>query len=191
MGKRVSNIIARLSLAGGLTLAAAGVAQAQDKPPVVVRAEQCLRQKVDRVVADEPDVTAAANFLVGYACAEEVAGATRYLRNETYVQLFTSIAKITASSGAAKPAAGAAPSTAASAASAAASASAMLSLLKVDPETGDMHVTLPGAQAAQANSMLTQTSAAIGQFMPDNIPTPIRKLAGDLVLEAHEHHKAK
>jgi len=179
-------------------LAVGGAAQAQSradpaKAPVMVRAEQCLRQKVDRVVADEPDVAAAANFLVGYACAEDVAAATRYLRNETFVQLFSEVAKLAAASSAAKPQgpSGQAPNPAASAAAAATTASAMAALVKIDPETGEMHVSLPGAQAAQVNGMLSQTSSVLSQFMPDNIPVPIRKLAGELVLDARERHKAR
>lgn len=194
MADRISSIIGRVAVAGAVALAAAGAARAADKPPVMVRAEQCLRQKVDRVVADEPDIAAAANFLVGYACAEEVAGATRYLRNETYVQLFASIAKVAAASSAAKPAPSSAsppPGAGASAAAAAATASAMVAMLKVDPETGDIHMAGPAPQAGQVNSILAQTSGVLSQFMPDNIPVPIRKLAGDLVLEARDRHKSK
>ncbi|MBS0362540.1 MAG: hypothetical protein JSR98_14280 [Proteobacteria bacterium] len=197
-----STILVRLALSGAVALVAGGAAQAQaqgEKPAIVARAEQCLRQKVDRVVADEPDIAAAANFLVGYACPEEVAGATRYLRNQTYVQLFSAIAKVAAASASKPPAAaqtqGQTPAPpagpGAGAAAAAATAGAMLSLLKVDPETGEMRMMAPGPQAAQVNSILGQSSALIGQFMPDNIPVPLRKLAGDLVIEAHERHKVR
>jgi hypothetical protein len=184
-----------LALAGALASAGAAQAQAQpEKPPVVARAEQCLRQKVDRVVADEPDIAAAANFLVGYACAEEVAGATRYLRSETYVQLFGSIFKAVVAPNAAKaqnPAPSPPQGAGATAAAAAATASALLSQLVVDPNTGDIRMSGKDARASQMNSVLNQSSAIMSQFMPDNIPVPIRKLAGDLVLEARERQKAK
>ncbi|MGZ6017606.1 MAG: hypothetical protein ACXWKO_02965 [Phenylobacterium sp.] len=193
MKSGISGVVGRLALAGAITIATAGAARAEDKPPVVARAEQCLRQKVDRVVAADPDVASAASFLVGYACAEEVAGATRYLRNETYVQLFASIARIAAAAGAkpASPSSSQPPRAGAGAAAAAATASAVMALLKVDPETGDIRMAGPAAQAGQVNSMLGQTSGVLSQFMPDNIPVPIRKLAGELVLEARERHKPK
>lgn len=182
----------RLALAAALAASAGGAAQAQttaSKPPIIARAEQCLRSKVDRVVADEPDIAAAANFLVGYACAEEVAGATRYLRNDAYVQLFAAIGKMTDGASAASKAPS--PGAGSGAAAAAMSASAMLSQLKVDPETGDIRMPGAGAQAGQVNGMIGQFSNLFAQFMPDTIPVPIRKLAGDLVLEARERRKAK
>ncbi|MGZ6038372.1 MAG: hypothetical protein ACXWKR_06870, partial [Phenylobacterium sp.] len=83
------------------------------------------------------------------------------------------------------------PRAGAAAAAAAATASAVMALLKVDPETGDIRMAGPAAQAGQVNSMLGQTSGVLSQFMPDNIPVPIRKLAGELVLEARERHKPK
>ena len=192
-----SKIIAGLTLAVALAIGGAAQAQVQsqpEKPPIVARAEECLRQKVDRVVADEPDIAAAANFLVDYACADEVAGATRYLRNETYVQLFGAIAKVAATASANKPAGqaqGQPQAAGASAAAAASAASAVASRLKVDPETGEMRMSAPGPQAAQVNGMLSQSSSILSQFLPDNIPVSIRKLAGDLVLEARERHRAK
>jgi hypothetical protein len=195
MQRGTSKTIGRLALA--VAMVTGGAAQAQTgaaaaKPPVVARAEQCLRSKVDRVVADEPDIAAAASFLVSYACADEVAGATRFLRNTAYVQLFSTAFKAGAAAAAAsKPAVqGQSQSQGAgsTAAAAAMTASALMSQLKVDPETGDVTA---GAQSTQINAALGQFSNIMGQFLPDNVPVPLRELAGALVLEARERHRAK
>ena len=194
MQRGTSKTIGRLALA--VAMVTGGAAQAQTgaaaaKPPVVARAEQCLRSKVDRVVADEPDIAAAASFLVSYACADEVAGATRFLRNTAYVQLFSTAFKAGAAAAAAsKPAVQGQQSQGAgsTAAAAAMTANALVSQLKVDPETGDVTA---GPQATQINAALGQFSNIMGQFLPDNVPVPLRELAGALVLEARERHRAK
>ncbi|THD61051.1 hypothetical protein [Phenylobacterium sp.] len=196
MTSGASKTIGRLTLLASLAAAAAAQAQTPPgapaaKPPVIARAEACLRQKVDRVVADEPDIAAAANFLVSYACADEVAGATRFLRNTAYVELFSAAFKAgAAAAAAAKPPAQSQGQTTGGAnpAAAAAMAGALMSQLKVDPETGDVTA---GPQATQINAALGQFSNIMGQFLPDNVPVPLRKLAGDLVLEARERHRAK
>ncbi len=184
-------------ISGGIALAltltgVAGTASAEDKPPIVARAEQCLRQKVERVVSDEQDIAAAANFLVNFACAEETAGATRYLRNQAYVQLFSMIGKTAAmASSASKPPAGAAPGATTNATAAAATMSAVLGQLRVDPETGEIALP-PGLGApSQVNGMLTQLGTIMGQFAPETTPVPLRKLAGDLVLDARERRRGK
>src|SRR5476651_1260451 len=88
--RKTARLIAAAAAAVGL---AAGAAHAQTKAPIVVRAERCLRQNVDRVVAADHDMASAANFLVGYACAGEVEGARRYERNKAYVEMFSTMFK--------------------------------------------------------------------------------------------------
>jgi hypothetical protein len=200
MSNRASKLIGRLALAAAVATAAGGGAKAQAqaaKPPIMARAEQCLREKVDRVVADTADIAAAANFLVGFACADEVAGANRYLRNTAYVQLFGTVFKAAAAAGAgaaSKPSGQgqAAPAgTGGGAAAAAMTAGALLSQLKVDPETGEINMAGAGAQASQVNAAIGQFSSIVTQFAPDTVPVSLRKLAGDLVLESRERHRAK
>ena len=203
MSNEASKIIGRLALAAAMATAAGGAAQAQQaqartpKPPIIARAEQCLRQKVDVVVANTADIAGAANFLVGFACADEVAGATRYLRNTAYVQLFGTVFKAAAATGAGtagKPPAqgqGQAAQSPGGAAAAAMTAGAFLSQLKVDPNTGEINMASKDAASSEVNAAISQFSSIVSQFAPDTVPVPLRKLAGDLVLEARERRRAK
>ncbi|HEY3947685.1 hypothetical protein [Phenylobacterium sp.] len=205
MTNSISKIAGPLALAaamaaGGAARAEADPPQAEkaqaDRAPVVARTEQCLRQKVDRVVADEPDIAAAANFLIGFACADEIAGATRYMRNTAYVQLFGMLgalgkaASTTITKGAAP---GAPPPLPVPPSPTAANvASAVLAQLSVDPQTGDIVLPIAKNRAASPiNASLSQFSTILGQFMPETTPVSLRKLAGDLVLEARERRRAK
>jgi hypothetical protein len=201
MTNTTSKIIGRLALAAAMAAAAGGAANAQAraaaaKPPIIARAETCLRSKVDQVVADTADIAGAANFLVGFACADEMAGATRYLRNTAYVQLFGTVFKAAAATGAGAASKSATPGqsqptgTAAGAAAAAMTAGAFLSQLKVDPNTGEISAGKDAA-SGEVNSAIAQFSSIVSQFAPDTVPVSLRKLAGDLVLEARERHRAK
>ena len=154
-----------------------GSAQAQARPAIVARAEQCLRQNVDRVVAAERDMQSAASFLVTYACASEVAGASRYQRNAAYVQMFATMFKTMAQAPASSGAKPGPPNPLAN----------MDIKASVDPETGEI-ITPPAAPGAPANpisNVLPMLSNVFGQVAPDAVPVDLRKLAGDLVLAAH------
>jgi hypothetical protein len=157
-----------------LALAAvpAASAHAQARPPIVLRAEQCLRHNVDKVVANERDLASAASFLVNYACAGEVAGAARYQRNSAYVQMFGTIFKMAAQG---TPAAKAASPLADFKAS-------------VDPETGDIVVppSAPGAPPNPITTLMPMMESIVGQVTPESVPVALRKLTGELVLAAHE-----
>lgn len=206
MSNEASKIIGRLALAAAMATVAGSGAQAQartPKPPIIARAEQCLRQKVDVVVADTADIAGAANFLVGFACADEVAGATRYLRNTAYVQLFGTVFKAAAATGAgagagagaaSKPPAqgqGQSAGPTSGAAAAAMTAGAFLSQLKVDPNTGEINMASKDAASSEVNAAISQFSGIVSQFAPDTVPVSLRKLAGDLILEARERRRAK
>ena len=170
------------ALAASLSLAGAPAqAQAPPKAPIVVRAEQCLRQNVDHVVAAERDLQSAASFLVTYACAAEVSAASRYQRNTAYVQMFGSMFKgmAQASSQASTPAKTPAPGIDFKA--------------SVDPETGEI-VLPPAAPGAPPNglaSVLPMMGNLFGQVAPDVVPVDLRRLAGELVLAARERPAAK
>jgi len=173
--------LAALTVAGAF----GGAAHAQSKPAIVVRAEECLRRNVDRVVAADSDMASAANFLVTYACASEVAGAARFERNTAYVQMFATIFKsMPAAAGAAGAAAGATSS---------AKPPAIDFKASVDPQTGEL-VTPPAAPGAAANPISTVMPLMdnlFGQVSPATVPVGLRKLAGDLVLAAQEKRGAK
>jgi hypothetical protein len=163
-----------------LAAAAAAPARAQTKPPIVARAEQCLRQNVDRVVASDRDLQSAASFLVNYACAGEVSSAARYQRNSAYVQMFSTIFKLAGQSTAATAAANAAIGKPA----------APMPDFKasVDPETGDIVVppSAPGTPPNPIAGVLPMMENIFGQVSPETVPVGLRKLAGDLVLAAHD-----
>lgn len=176
---RKHRTVSALALASIAVAGLAAPAAAQTKAPVVARAEQCLRRNVDRVVGAEHDLQAAAGFLVTYACAAEVSAATRYERNTAYVQMFSTLFKASAQAPGKPPPAPPLPN---------------LNLnASVDPETGEI-VAPPAAPGAPPNPMsglLPMMSNISAQVAPDSVPVDLRKLAGDLVLAAHDQHAAR
>jgi hypothetical protein len=170
--------IGRLALTV-LALAAipAAAAHAQARPAIVLRAEQCLRRNVDKVVANERDLASAANFLVNFACAGEVAGAARYQRNSAYVQMFSTVFKMAAQGG-----------------TPAAKAVSPLTDFKasVDPETGEIVVppSAPGSPPNPITTLMPMMEAIVGQVTPESVPVALRKLTGELVMAAHERAAA-
>lgn len=175
MQRLQQHVLRGLAVAGAL--ASAGAASAQEKAPLVVRAETCLRQNVDRVVAADPSMESAASFLVNFACAGEVAAVVRYERNTAFVKLFSTVLKAVPQGAGA---AGAKPATPAVSFNA-----------TVDPETGDLALPPPaaGAPASPLTAFLPQFSSVMSSFAPDQVPISMRKLAGDLVMEAHEKRR--
>jgi hypothetical protein len=166
----------RFGLAALAVVLVSTPAFAQVKPPIVARAETCLRTNVDRVVAVDADLDSAANFLLTYACAGEVADASRYELNLIVVKQFAAMG----SSFPQMPAGAKAQSVATPAAS-------------VDPETGDI-VVPPQAKGANPDvftPMLKQMGSSTGQFTQIMTPVSLRKLAGELVLEARERQVGK
>jgi hypothetical protein len=175
-------IIGRIGLAALASAAIPATACAQNRPPIVARAEQCLRKNVDRVVASERDLQSAAAFLVTYACADEISGAARYGRNSAYVQMFGTIFKMVGQSNAA-------------AATASGKPAPILPDFKasVDPDTGDIVLPppAPGAPTTPIATLLPTMEGLFGQVAPEAVPVNIRKLAGEIVLDAHERITAK
>jgi hypothetical protein len=168
----------RLGWAIVLTVLSGSSALAQDKPPVVARAEQCLRDNVERVVAVEPDVQSAASFLVDFVCAPQVSAASRYEVNKTLVRLMVDQANaLPVFTIPGQPPAPRVTLTA-----------------TVDPETGDV-VVPPAPAGAAANPFSTMLrnmgSSSLGQAGVQAVSPPLRHLAGDLVLAAREQQLGK
>jgi hypothetical protein len=166
----------RIGLAALAVVLVSTPAFAQVKPPIVAHAEACLRSNVDRVVAIEPDVDSAANFLLDYACASEVSDAARYELNIAMVKQFaamgSSFSQVRTD---AKSPPVAAPSA------------------TVDPETGDIVVPPPTGDAKPdfLTPMLKQMGSSMTQFAQIKAPVSLRRLAGELVLEARERQVAR
>jgi hypothetical protein len=171
-----------LSLVIGLALLTAGPALAQDKPPIVARAEQCLRDNVDRVVAAEPDIQSAASFLVNFACAPQVSAEARYEMNLLVVKTMVGTAN-NMPIFRAPPGVGVKPPTPLAA--------------TVDPDSGDIIVSPP--PPGEAPNPVASTLANIGAKstsgadfgMQQTAPASLRKLAADLVLHARERQLGK
>jgi hypothetical protein len=155
-------------------LLAGGATAAEVQPPIVARAEACLRANVERVVAVEPDLQSAAKFLVDFACAIETSAAARYERNVSWLVSMRAFSK------------GIPKSFANSSMSFEVDAS-------VDPETGEFVIPEPksGAQPSAIASMLPQMSMSSGVMFPDVTPVALRRLAGELVLAVREREKRK
>jgi len=162
----------RFAIAVGLTTACIATAAWAETPPIMGRAEACLRANVDRVVAVEPDLQSAATFLVNFACAEPTAGAARYERNVALLGTFSAMSS-TLPKGFEK------------------SAISMRVDATVDPETGHFVIAppKPGEQPSPLTAMLPQMSANAGMMLPDTAPVSLRRLAGELVLAAREKQK--
>ena len=130
------------------------------------------------MVAVERDLQAAASFLVTYACAAEVAGASRYQRNSAYLQMFSTMFKTIpqTSAVAGKPPA---PNVEFKA--------------SVDPETGEIVVppSPPGSPPNPMSSVLPMMSSIVGQVAPESVPVDLRRLAGELVMAARERQAGK
>lgn len=160
-------------LGAGLVVFAAGGAVAQERPPIVARAEACLRDKAERVAAVEPGLHAAANFLVSYACAEATAGASRYERNVAWLGSMKAMTSNFPSEGGKAPF-GEVDAT-------------------VDPESGEFVLpnAKPGERVSPLTAMLPQMSANAAMMLPDTPPVGLRKLAGELILAIRERGAAK
>ena len=164
-------LVATLGLAGA-------PAQAQTRAPILIRAEQCLRQNADHVVAVERDLQSAASFLVTYACAAEVSGAARYQRNSAYLQMFSTMFK-------------AIPQTAAVAGKPPPPNIEIKA--SVDPESGEIVLppSPPGSPANPMSLALPMMTNIFGQVAPEAVPVDLRKLAGELVMTARERQAGK
>ncbi len=159
-------------------MVAAYPVSAQDKPPIVQRAEKCLAAHVDEVVAVEHDLQLATAFLATYACPVEVEGVARYERSLLYLKLFKSM---TSSMPAIPNVPGKPPS---------------MSFEingSVDPETGEIVIPppKPGDPPNMFAAMLPQMSGSAAQMVPDAVPASLKKLAGDLVLSALHRQGSK
>jgi hypothetical protein len=163
-------------------------ASAQDKPPIVARAEACLRNNVDRVVADDPDLQSAASFLVTFVCAKEVADAARYQKNLAMAAMDASIFKnvpgVTAPSAPASARHGT-PRPASTPPLTEASDFAPT----VDPETGDF--VAPKRSTGKQTDVAFQINASgLDRLGLETVPLDLRQLAGALVLAAREQQQA-
>jgi hypothetical protein len=168
----------RLGWAIVFTVMSAWPALAQDKPPVIARAEQCLRDNAERVVAVEPDVQSAASFLVSFVCAPEVSAASRYEVNKTLVKMM--VAEANALPVFTPPGQPATPRETLTA--------------TIDPETGDVVVppALSGAAVNPFSTLLRNMgSSSTNQLGVQSISPSLRTLAGDLVLQSRERQLGK
>lgn len=154
----------------------------QPDSPIFVRAQDCLRRNVSRVVRVESDIDAAANFLVNYACAGEIAQAARYEANVSMVNAFLPMLNSTSA------AFGKAPTTPSTDASNTPRRFSPINAT-VDAQTGDIVVAdaPPGTTPNFFGDFLSRTaSASATSAIASHVPVFLRRLAGELVLTAVE-----
>jgi hypothetical protein len=175
MNRTIPAALAAVSLAASLATAAA----AEERPAVALKAEACLRQNVDRVVAADPNMASAADFLVNYACADEVATLVRYQRNLAYVAIFSVVGR----SNPPAPASGDAPKPP--------PPPPIDPKALVDPVTGDLKLppSPPGSPSNGVATLLPMLNGLTGQLIAVSAPPELRRLAGELVLAAHARAK--
>ena len=177
----MSKLRAAVAAAVAVLLFCAGAASAQTEPPVLVRAEDCLRAHVDRVVADDSDLQSAATFLVTYACATEVSKAQTYESNLLIAsQLNAMVKSMTFSTQQAGAPSGAGPAPPPPPPDFTAT---------VDPETGDLVISPAPPGTLMALMPLAMRQAA-SQMTGGAAPVSLRELAGELVVDAYERRHA-
>lgn len=81
----------RLVVTAAAALLCATAASAQDRPPAYANAEACLRENAARAVQVSAGATDAAEFLLGYLCAETVGYALAYERNSSLLVGFLAL----------------------------------------------------------------------------------------------------
>ncbi|MBO9501076.1 hypothetical protein [Brevundimonas sp. A19_0] len=171
----------RLTLAIAAALAIPALmpdaAQAQERPPAYTNAEACLRERAADAVAVSSGATDAAEFLLGYLCAETVGYAAAYEQNTASLLAMSDMAsgmgQITAQGGGTKT--GENPF----------DFSTMFGGLKVDPVTGAL-VSDPDAEGGFMNGTLKAQAAQMSALFGDRPPVFLRVLAGELVVQ-HRH----
>jgi len=189
----------RLTLAIAATLIAGPVVlpqavQAQDRPPAYTNAEACLRERAPDAVAVSSGATDAAEFLLGYLCAEQVSYATAYENNSALIGAFESMSELDSleydeSVAVAEPVEGDEPADASVPTPPVPSVSdESFSMnpfegLSVDPVTGEIGSSDPDLPI---NSILPMLSPFMGLQSGNSAGQPplfLRVLAGELILQ--------
>ena len=154
---------------------------AQDNPPIMARAELCLRSNVDRVVAVDPSLDSAANFLITYVCAAEISSVLRYEQNLAFVHNIWSLTGGVTKDGGAGKAQSPPPTPP-----------------RVDPDTGDIIAPKHSEDASASPQAQLADPIILGRMASSThsydqlaAPVSLRRLAGFLVLEARERQLAK
>ena len=167
----------RLTLAIAAALIAAPVVlplavQAQDRPPAYTNAEACLRDRAADAAAVSSGATDAAEFLLGYLCAETVGYAAAFEQNTASLLAMSDMASgMGQMAGQSGTKTGENPF----------DFSAMFGGLKVDPVTGAL-VSDPDAEGGFMNGTLKAQASQMSALFGDRPPVFLRVLAGELVL---------
>ena len=166
----------RLTLAIAAALAIPALlpdaAQAQERPPAYTNAEACLRERAADAVAVSSGATDAAEFLLGYLCAETVGYAAAYEQNTASLLAMSDMASgMGQMVGQSRTKTDENPF----------DFSAMFGGLKVDPVTGAL-VSDPDAEGGFMNGTLKAQASQMSALFGDRPPVFLRALAGELVL---------
>lgn len=154
------------------------------KPPVLARAEACLRDNVADAVHVSTGAADAADFLIGYLCARPVSAAANYQRNTATVAamkgMFSDNAGLQAMMAGDEKAD--ADADAAETTADLPDMSKWFNGVSVDENTGEIVVS--GEASNPMISAIRAQSGNLGQFFGDQRPSDLRELAGRLVLDA-------
>jgi hypothetical protein len=163
-----------LAIAAALSIPALmpDAAQAQERPPAYTNAEACLRERAADAVAVSSGATDAAEFLLGYLCAETVGYAAAYEQNTASLLAMSDMA-----SGMGQMVGQSGTKTDENPFD----FSAMFGGLKVDPVTGAL-VSDPDAEGGFMNGTLKAQASQMSALFGDRPPVFLRALAGELVL---------
>lgn len=185
--------IMRFIAATAAVLIAAGLsghAAAQDRPAAYANAEACLDANVDAAVAASSGAADAAEFLLGYLCAETVSYARAYQRNSAALEGAKAMM-----SGVFEEAEAAAVQAEDPTDPDAVQAweeyeedfgefDRMFDEINIDPVTGAVVVssTPNNAMGKAVASLITNQMAQLGPEAGDDVPVFLRQRAGQLVL---------
>ncbi len=172
---------------------AQSAAPAAARPPVLVRAETCLRDKVADAVRVSTGAADAADFLMGYLCAGPVAAVANYERNTASVVAMKgmfgdgSVMQAIMSGEEESHADAALPADADGSEEsqdrpALPEMGKWINSVSVDENTGDLLIADESANPMVA--MIRAQSGSMGQMFGEQRPTGLRELVGRLVLDA-------
>lgn len=162
-------------IAAAVLSCAAAPATAQDRPAAFTNAESCLRAHVAEAVRVSSGATDAAEFLLGYLCAETVGYAVAYERNSTILTGFLAMGDAAAAfPGSFEDDEGATIEIAAE-------PNPFLGM-SVDPVTGEFHIDSDKGDK-EMMPMLSGMTGMQAWMANDRPPAFLRVLAGQLVLQ--------
>jgi hypothetical protein len=168
----------RLALAVALGLSIAPTAHAADpnESRLATKAQACIESNAALIERADPNLEDAAQFLLGYVCASEVAARERYAQNSNLLTMYRAMNQNLDGDDDHTP--NLSPAFRRNLAAQAAKMKAAYEAARVDPDTGDIIWPAGTPPTLFAIGLTVGTS--------QDAPTDLRALAGKALLEARE-----